>query len=129
MFNLRAQILLMNTSTISDRIVCYHRKLRGPIEVIIQYKNQKPLELRYSYGFEVGCGKVNSTAEEISQWIEGTAMEVVEEGLLVAFANCPLSTSPEYIRYCWRTDPCTFKKCPVYAGELPSPPFLTKLGK
>ena len=102
--------------------------MRGPTEVIVQYKNQKPLELRYSYGFEVGCG-TNSTKALPSQWIEGTAMQVVDEGLLVAFADCPSSTSPEYIRYCWRTDPCTFKKCPVYAGELPSPPFILKLGK
>lgn len=93
--------------------------------MIVRYKHQQPLDLRYKYGFEVGCG--NGTGA--SQWIEGTATGVDGDGVHVAFADCPSPLSPVSIRYCWRTDPCTFKKCPVYAGDLPSPPFTMDLGK
>ena len=95
--------------------------------MIVRYKHKQPLELRYEYGFEIGCS--NTSTSGASQWIEGTAIEANEEGVRVAFADCPSTLSPVTIRYCWRTDPCTFKKCPVYAGVLPSPPFIMKLGK
>ena len=103
-----------------------HSKTQAPIEVIVHFKSLLSVELKYKYGFEVGCSNATKAA---SQWIEGTAIEANENGLRVEFADCPSPLSPVSIRYCWRTDPCTFKKCPVYAGDLPSPPFIMDLGK
>ena len=98
------------------------------IKVTIGYKlhSKDPLELRYEYGFELGCG--NGTAGA-SQWIEGTATAANGESVQVEFADCPSPLSPVSIRYCWRTDPCTFKMCPIYAGDLPSPPLMMDLHK
>ena len=94
--------------------------------VTVGYKlhSKDPLELRYNYGFELGCGNSSAVA---SQWIEGTAIGVVGEGVQIEFPDCPSPLSPESIRYCWRDDPCTFKTCPIYAGDLPSPPFMMEL--
>ena len=89
----------------------------------VHFKGLLSLKLQHKYGFEVGCA-ANATA---SQWIEGTAVGADEDGVHVEFADCPSSFSPVSIRYCWRTDPCTFKMCPVYAGDLPSPPFMMDL--
>jgi sialate O-acetylesterase len=100
------------------------------MKVTIGYKlySKDPLELRYKYGFELGCGNGTSTAEA-SQWIEGTATAANRESVQVEFVDCPSPLSPVSIRYCWRTDPCTFKMCPIYAGDLPSPPFMMDLQK
>ena len=100
----------------------------GPTEVMVNFKlqSQDKLELRYKYGFELGCG--NGTAMA-SQWVEGTAMNVNGQNVQVEFSDCPSQLSPVSIRYCWRTDPCTFKMCPIYAGDLPAPPFMMDLHK
>ena len=82
------------------------------------------LELRYPYGFEIGCGATNDT---VLQWIEATAVKIEGYSVLIQAPNCPTGKTAEMIRYCWRTDPCTFKKCPVYSGDLPSPPFIMPL--
>ena len=102
--------------------------MTGPIEVTVTYKlqSQDKLELHYKYGFELGCG--NATTG-VTQWIEGTATGVTGQSVQVEFADCPSTLSPQSVRYCWRTDPCTFKMCPVYAGVLPSPPFMMDLDK
>ena len=100
----------------------------GPTEITVSYKlqSQDPLELRYKYGFELGCGNGTTGA---SQWVEGTATAANGENIQVEFADCPSPLSPVSIRYCWRNDPCTFKTCPIYAGDLPSPPFMMDLQK
>ena len=82
------------------------------------------LELRYPYGFEIGCATVNGT---MSQWIEGTAVKADDSAVMVEFLNCPSMEKATMIRYCWRTDPCSFKKCPIYSDNLPSPPFIMNL--
>ena len=82
------------------------------------------LELRYHYGFEIGCASSQGT---VLQWIEATAKNVKGYTVLVDAPNCPTGKTAEMIRYCWRTDPCIFKKCPVYSGDLPSPPFIMGL--
>ena len=96
------------------------------MKVTINYKlhSKDSLELRYNYGFELGCGNGTTGA---SQWIEGTATAAIGENVQVEFADCPSPLSPVSIRYCWRDDPCTFKMCPIYAGDLPSPPFMMDL--
>ena len=82
------------------------------------------LELQYPYGFEIGCATMNGT---MSQWIEGTAVKADDSSVTVEFLNCPSMEKATMIRYCWRTDPCSFKKCPIYSGNLPSPPFIMNL--
>ena len=82
------------------------------------------LELQYPYGFEIGCATVNGT---MSQWIEGTAVKADDSSVMIEFLNCPSMEKATMIRYCWRTDPCSFKKCPIYSGNLPSPPFIMNL--
>ena len=100
----------------------------GPTEVTVSYKlqSQDPLELHYKYGFELGCGNGTTGA---SQWIEGTATAASGESVQVEFADCPSPLSPVSIRYCWHSNPCTFKMCPIYAGDPPSPPFMMDLQK
>jgi len=61
------------------------------------------LELRYPYGFEIGCGSATSP-----QWIEGTAKSVMGNDVIVEFPICGSGLKPVSVRYCWRTDPCTF---------------------
>ena len=73
------------------------------------------LELRYPYGFELGCSD--------GTWMDATATQASGNKVTVAVPSCAAGSKPAALRYCWRTDPCTFKKCPVYSGDLPSPPF------
>jgi len=84
------------------------------------------LELRYPYGFELGCATANGT---ISQWMEGTAMRTDSDSVIVELPDCPSGSKATTIRYCWRTDPCSFMKCPIYSGNLPAaaPPFIMNL--
>jgi len=37
---------------------------------------------------------------------------------------CGAGNLPIYVRYSWKEDPCIFKRCAVYSGNLPSPPFI-----
>ena len=104
-------------------------KTNGSIEVIVHYKGDNSAILRYPYGFELGCG---NTKNGVSQWIEGTAHNgtgFAQQVANVSFPLCPSQLSPVSIRYCWRTDPCTFKMCPIYSSywDLPSPPFIMDL--
>ena len=82
------------------------------------------LELRYPYGCELGCATANGT---ISQWMEGTAMRTDGDSVIVELPDCPSGSKATTIRYCWRTDPCSFMKCPIYSGNLPAPPFIMNL--
>ena len=91
----------------------------------VTFQTTGSLELRYPYGFEVSCSSKGAEP----QWLEGTAMSANVQSVVVGFPDCPSGTSPDMIRYCWHTDPCTFKKCPVYAkdSELPAAPFVFPL--
>ena len=42
-------------------------------------------------------------------------------------AKCPGGQEWVGVRYAWRESPCAFEECPVYASNLPGPPFL-KIG-
>lgn len=84
------------------------------------------LELRYPYGFELGCSDPSGKAPTV--WIEGTAKSVTGNDVNVEFPQCTGAAKPMHIRYCWRTDPCIFSKCPIYSSVLnPSPPFIMDL--
>lgn len=96
----------------------------GLIKVSVTYMSDSPLVLKYPYGFEVGCTD-HSTLK--TSWMSGTAKSVDKLEANVEFGPCSNSSTPTSIRYCWRTDPCTFKMCPIYGKDLPSPPFVMKL--
>jgi len=76
------------------------------------------LQLRYPYGFEIGC-------VDPSTWVEGTAKSVTDAAVNVEFPLCANGLKPMSVRYCWRADPCTFNKCPIYSSATnTSPPFV-----
>jgi len=84
------------------------------------------LQLRYPYGFEIACG--GTSAKMPLDWVEGTAKSISGNDVNVEFPTCGSGLKPMMVRYCWRTDPCTFGKCPVYSSTAnPSPPFMMAL--
>lgn len=94
-------------------------------QVQVEFRNvMDKLELRWMYGFEIGC--VDRTQTDQLQWLEGTIKSVSSSGnsVTVEFPKCPIGFNSKMIRYAWRTDPCSFKKCAIYSGSLPSPPFV-----
>ena len=96
----------------------------NPVAVSVDYTSvgADGLQLVYPYGFEMVCG--NDTAPSI----EGTAIKVIGGTAIVEFSSpCPGGVFPSAIYYCWRTDPCSFKMCPIYSESLPSPPFYLPL--
>ncbi len=100
--------------------------------IAVTYSSPKSAEdkltLRYPYGFEVGCSSVTKPVD--TQWVEGTAKSVTETDVNVEFPPCSNDLKPMMVRYCWRTDPCTFNKCPVYSSMMtPSPPFIMELNE
>jgi len=94
------------------------------VEVSFDKLATNGLELRYPYGFELGCLTTNSS---MFLWMEGTAMKVAGNSVIVELPDCPSGAMATTIRYCWRTDPCSFLKCPIYSGNLPAPPFILNL--
>ena len=88
--------------------------------------NRGKLEMRYPYGFEVGCA--DSAGKTATQWKEGTAKSITDMDVNVEFPPCPKGLEARHIRYCWRQDPCSFSKCPIYSSfETPTPPFMLDL--
>ena len=77
------------------------------------------VELRYPFGFELGCSD--------GTWLNATALVASSNKVTVGIPSCAAGTKPMLLRYCWRADPCKFKMCPVYSGDLPSPPFEMSL--
>ena len=48
-------------------------------------------------------------------------MEVDPESVIIRpSTDCKF----EAVRYAWSDYPCIMKKCAVYSGKLPSPPFI-----
>ena len=56
-----------------------------------------------------------------------STLQVEGAQVVVEFPSCPSGAKAVSVRYCWRTDPCTAMKCPVYSDNLPSPPFMMDL--
>ena len=90
-------------------------------EVVVEYRSLcgSGLQLRYPYGFELGCSD--------GSWLEATATQATSNKLTIGVPTCAARATPTALRYCWRSDPCSFKMCPVYSGDLPSPPFYIPL--
>jgi sialate O-acetylesterase len=86
-------------------------------EVEVEYTSLagSEVELRYPYGFELGCSD--------GVWLDAVATSAAINRVLVGVPSCAEGAEPVGLRYCWRSAPCPFKKCPVYSGDLPSPPF------
>ena len=119
---------------LAGRAIAYHDEsvyYTGPIAVnaktvdftdhiVIMYRNIKDhkLEIRSHSGFEIGCKK-----SIYLSWIE-TAVYKATDNSVVVMNTCGTYWRPTQVRYSWRDDPCVFKKCAVYSGDLPSPPFI-----
>ena len=113
-------------------IICFILFPRSPAgsnvtEAVITYSPPKSpddkLELKYPYGFEMAC--IGPSGKMPLTWVEGTAKQITGDDVIVEFPNCGSGLKPSMVRYCWRTDPCTFKMCPVYSSPAnPSPPFI-----
>ena len=82
------------------------------------------LELWYLYCFELGCLTTNSS---MFLWMEGTAMKVDGDSIMVELPYCPSGATATTIRYCWRTDPCSFMKCPYTVAIYQPRPSLWTL--
>ena len=91
--------------------------------VIINYTIPEgySLEIRSHSGFEVSCMKAGPPT-----WMESIISKVDHNTVLIDY-SCGANTVPSHVRYAWRDDPCVFKKCAVYSGDLPSPPFILKV--
>ena len=86
----------------------------------IRYTNiSTALEIRSPYGFEVAC-----TAGDTDTWLEGVVSSSTTTAVAVSFPLCPKGSTVKMVRYAWRQQPCSYKKCSVYSGGLPSPPYL-----
>ena len=119
---------------LAGRAIAYHDKsiyYTGPLAmkaevdsnngyIVITYSNLKDdmLEIRSHSGFEIGCEK-----SVLLSWMETTVIKVNGNSVVVK-NTCPEYWKPKHIRYSWREDPCVFKTCAVYSGDLPSPPFI-----
>ena len=82
------------------------------------------LELWYLYCFELGCLTTNSS---MFLWMEGTAMKVDGDSIMVELPYCPSGATATTIRYCWHTDPCSFMKCPYTVAIYQPRPSLWTL--
>ena len=89
--------------------------LAGYITVMYTDLEDNMLEIRSHSGFEIFCEK--------STWMETTVTNVTANNVLVT-NTCGKDQTPTQIRYSWRDDPCVFKTCAIYSGDLPSPPFI-----
>lgn len=98
------------------------------VHMIVRYTNiSNTLNIRSPYGFEVGC--ISSTGGD-PVWLEGLAdVQDSAKEVTVHFPHCSVGSTAKMIRYAWRENPCPIKKCSVYSGELPSPPFLLKISE
>jgi len=118
---------------LAGRAIAYHDEslyYTGPLAIkakvdstgyiMVMYSDVKDnmLEIRSHSGFEIGCEESESLT-----WMETTVSKVDGNSILV-MNTCSKDQSPMHIRYSWRDDPCIFKKCAVYSGDLPSPPFI-----
>ena len=77
------------------------------------------LEIRSHSGFEVCCKKNDGSLA----WMEALLFKL-DKGAVIIKNPCTEVETPINVRYSWRDDPCVFKKCAVYSGNLPSPPFI-----
>ena len=91
------------------------------IRARVTYTNisSEMLEVRSPYGFEVAC-----TASNTDTWLEGVVSSSTPKEVIVSFPLCARGSRVTRVRYAWREHPCSYKKCSVYSGGLPSPPYL-----
>ena len=92
----------------------------SPQFIIVHYTDvmNNILEIRSQSGFEVYCIK-----EGQPTWMESFVLKAVRNFVIID-NSCDAGDFPSHVRYSWRDYPCDFKKCAVYSGDLPSPPFI-----
>ena len=90
----------------------------GEIMIMFDRVATSGLEVRSKIGFEVYCYKSGQPIWVLTDVKSKTGNSVV-------IGNpCSEGLRTSHVRYSWREDPCVFKKCAVYSGDLPSPPFI-----
>ena len=121
---------------LAGRAVAYHDEslyYTGPIAysavsavhitdyISIMYQKVGPdgLEIRSHSGFEVCCKKSDGSLV----WVEAL-LDKVDQSTVILKNPCTEVETSVNVRYGWRDDPCVFKKCAIYSGGLPSPPFI-----
>ena len=77
------------------------------------------LEIRSHSGFEICCKKNDGSLT----WVEAFLFKADKASIIIE-NMCTEVETPTHVRYSWRDDPCVFKRCAVYSGNLPSPPFI-----
>ena len=94
--------------------------VNSPRSIIVHYTHvmDNTLEIRSNSGFEVYCMKAGQPT-----WMESFVLKAVSNFVIIDH-SCGAVNLPSHVRYAWREDPCVFKKCAVYSGDLPSPPFI-----
>jgi len=111
------EVSLYYTGPIASRAASDHT---SPWYIVVSFSNvsNKGLELRSNLGFEICCIKAGQPT-----WMETYISENVGNSVFID-NFCGAGNLPAYVRYSWKEDPCVFKKCAVYSGDLPSPPFI-----
>ena len=94
-----------------------------PESVLINYTIPEgySIEIRSHSGFEVSCMKDGQLT-----WMKSFVSKV-DHTIVFIDNSCDTGNFPSYVRYAWREDPCVFKMCAVYCGDLPSPPFILQV--
>jgi hypothetical protein len=83
------------------------------------------IELRQAGGWEI-CQQSSSFScyrNDIGGWFSANATLKSPSEVMVAIPS--ETPAPTHVRYVWRTYPCSYKACGVYAKSegLPTPPF------
>lgn len=89
--------------------------------ITVMYDKVAPdgLEMRSQSGFEVCCKKDDGSLT----WAEAF-IDKVDKAAVIIKNPCTETETSINVRYSWRDDPCVFKECAIYSGDLPSPPFI-----
>ncbi|XP_057307116.1 sialate O-acetylesterase-like [Hydractinia symbiolongicarpus] len=111
------------TGPIIDRIVLKYVAVRT-FDFIVYYKVKsvpKMLDIRSKKGFEVVF--TNKYTKKQTKWLPyniTNSSRYTVSFRVYKFDELEVTA----VRYNWRQQPCQFKKCAVYSGNLPSPPYI-----
>nr|KAG5691596.1 hypothetical protein BaRGS_023724 [Batillaria attramentaria] len=98
-------------------------------KLTIEYDHgHTPIEIRSQDGFEVCCSATSTTkcTEGHDQWVAAPITGHNAGHVTVSYAGCG-TRHLVGMRYEWKTSPCEYKMCTVYASdsELPAPTYIT----
>ncbi|KAK7476215.1 hypothetical protein BaRGS_00032569 [Batillaria attramentaria] len=98
-------------------------------KLTIEYDHgHTPIEIRSQDGFEVCCSATSTTTctERHDQWVAAPITGHNAGHVTVSYAGCG-TRHLVGMRYEWKTSPCEYKMCTVYASDtqLPAPTYIT----